>query len=667
MSGSVLNEDRHIIQKASKQFQVARLGQLALESSDLQSFFDEVVRTIVNALNVEYAKILKVNAEGNFNLQAGYGWTWGKVGVTIVEGDLNSQAGYTLIRTEPIVVTDFDKEKRFIIPEILANNHVVSGMSVVIGGKSGNYGVLGAHSTRKRTYSRDDIIFLESVSHILASTISNFDTLTQLRRREEEYRTLIDSSPNGVFISNPDGNYTIVNDRAYEITGYTKEELLSMNFQDLIHKDDMGTNPLMLNRLRKDKEMVNELYLKHKTKGKVLVEVSSKILPNGNIQRIVRDLTETKKMEIEMIRASKFESVVHLAGGIAHDFNNLLSVIIGNLSIIESEGNSLIRESAQNAILASKRAADLTRKLLTLAQESKPSKKLIDLRKLIPEIISISLRGSKIQPQVSIPDDLWAIEGDESQVGQVIQNLIINAAQASDDNSEIIISAENFTRKEGGLSMGITELICISIQDFGEGIPPENRDRIFDPFFTTKKEGTGLGLSTTYSIVRNHEGFIDLDSEVGVGTTMRVFLPAVHRLTDDIIEEEVELSNMRFTAHVLVVDDEKMIQDTVRVMLEPLGFSVTTCSNGEEGVEKFSADEFDAVIVDLTIPGGMDGLQILEKLLEIDPEVRCIVSSGYATNNVIENYADFGFSGRIKKPYTQNELISELKRVLWTE
>ncbi|MFC1986654.1 ATP-binding protein, partial [Chloroflexota bacterium] len=380
------------------------------------------------------------------------------------------------------------------------------------------------------------------------------------------------------------------------------------------------------------------------------------------------DITEQRQMEEELQKIDKLESVGTLAGGIAHDFNNILTGIMGNISLAKRnvEPKSKAEERLLEAEKASMRARDLTQQLLTFSRGGAPVKKLGSVKGVIEDSASFALRGSNVKCEFSLPEDLWSVEIDEGQISQVINNLVINADQVMPNGGTINIKAQNVVLKEGEiatLSKGI--YILVTVKDQGIGIPPKHLDRIFDPYFTTKQKGSGLGLSTTYSIIRNHDGYITVESTPHVGTTFYIYLPAAKKKTSLKEHGEVAETLIRGKGRILVMDDEETIREFLYAELTEVGYEVQLTNDGVEAIEQYSeakktGKSFDAVILDLTVPGGMGGKEAIKKLLEIDPKVKAIVSSGYATDPIMAEYKKYGFKAMVTKPYSIEQLEKTL-------
>lgn len=390
---------------------------------------------------------------------------------------------------------------------------------------------------------------------------------------------------------------------------------------------------------------------------------------DGNIHGVVlvfRDVTAEKRLEEELQKASKLESLGVLAGGIAHDFNNSLAAVVAHIGLVRlsfPEGSEAAHKllEAEQACL---RATSLTRQLLTFSRGGAPLRKAAAIPQLVRQSATFALTGSNVTCEFDFPRGLWHALVDEGQVGQVISNLAINAQQAMPAGGAIRISAENVEfEREGqvpGVPLGPGRFVRITVCDDGVGIPAEIIGRVFDPYFTTKQKGSGLGLAASYSIVRNHDGHIAVESEPSRGACFHLYFPAAGQpATPEAVPESAPTPA---TGRILFMDDEESIRRVIGELLRRFGHEVVLARDGAETVELYSraletGRPFDLVLLDLTVPAGVGGKAAMEKLLSIDPGVRALVSSGYSNDPVMANFQSYGFKGVIAKPYTPDELL----------
>ena len=391
---------------------------------------------------------------------------------------------------------------------------------------------------------------------------------------------------------------------------------------------------------------------------------------------VISDASERQRMQRELQKSRQLESIAALSGGIAHDYNNLLTAIIGNISLAKSylKAEAPPFQLLSEALDASLLAKDLTQKLITFSKGGSPVTQTTAIAPLIRGATEFSLSGSNIMAEFFLPENLWPVKIDVSQVGQAIHNLVINAREAMPRGGTIHVSAENLVLDGAAMAVDPGRYLRITIKDQGVGIPEENLERIFDPYFSTKEKGdqkgTGLGLSICHSIVSQHGGVVTVDSSPGEGAAFHVFLPA----SSEEIDREAPLPHteeqlIMGRGRILVMDDEERIRQLIGHMLGLLGYKVAFATTGEEALALYQeaiqfGTPFDAVILDLTVRGGMGGKDAMAELQKIDPEVKAIVSSGYSNDPVMASFQKYGFRDMVAKPYSMAELSQSLRRVL---
>ena len=500
-----------------------------------------------------------------------------------------------------------------------------------------------------------------------------------LRESEQRFRHIAEISPFPIAILETDGRYIFVNKRFIEVFGYTVEEIptgkawFRLAFPDPQYRK--GAISDWLSDLEKSRtfEVRPREYIVRCKDGKFRDILFRPITIEGGKQFITyEDLTELRQIEQERLRLAKLESVGILAGGIAHDFNNLLTAIVGNISLakIDPTRSDKVIARLEEAEKAAARAKDLTLQLLTFSKGGAPVKKAMFLQGMIQETCGLILSGSKSRCELDIVPDLWPAEVDEGQISQVITNVLINADQAMPTGGTIKLRAVNRTLEAGhSLPLEPGRYIRIAIGDEGVGIGSEHLPRVFDPYFTTKQGGSGLGLATVHSVVSKHGGYVTATSEIGHGTTIIIYLPVARGQVDGLAGLADSEALTKGKGKILVMDDEEMIRDLAGAILTHLGYDAEFAENGEQAIaqyEKAKATDkpFDAVLMDLTIRGGMGGQEAVAILRSMDPTVRAIVSSGYSHDPVMAEYRNYGFVGVLSKPYQIEELSEVLQRVL---
>ncbi|MBL7662507.1 GAF domain-containing protein [bacterium] len=546
-------------------------------------------------------------------------------------------------------------------------------------------GFLGFDSVKQeKRWSKEAIQLLQVAAEMFINALERKKAEEQIRA----HAAILDITRDAIIVTDNDDCIIFWNKGAEDLYGWKAAEAIGKSTQELLSP---GLEETLINQ-RLDfytrGEWRGERQQLTKSGQQIVVESRRTVMRNElneprSILIVNTDISEKKKWEEQVVRASKLESVGLLAGGIAHDFNNILTAIVGNISISKNalDPTSTINDHLTKAERAVFRAKDLTQQLLTFARGGSPIKTTASLQDLINETVEFACRGGNCRCEIDIPDFLWPVEVDVGQFGQVIQNLVINAVQAMPNGGIISIRCANVELPQdvdGSITVSLTpgKYVRIEVSDQGSGIHPDHLIKIFDPYFTTKDTGTGLGLATTYSIMRKHNGEVTVDSALGQGTTFKLYIPASTKVLAEQIQVETEQTEISLPAlcsgRILVMDDEDLVRETTGAMLERLGYEVAYAVDGREAIDSYntafrSKQRFDAVIIDLTIPGGLSGKDAICELKKIDPQVVALVSSGYSNDPIMAEYRSYGFSGVVVKPYEIKQLGIALAKVLKSE
>ncbi len=507
---------------------------------------------------------------------------------------------------------------------------------------------------------------------------------TALAAEKQRLAVTLRSIGDGVITTDTDGRIVLMNHAAETLTRWEQKDALNRPLADVLRlKNDSGAtlDDIFLNTVLGggraiDLDRDETLRTRDDNERRIASSGAPIRDADGRIVGMVvtfRDITDRQMLDQERFKSSKLESVGILAGGIAHDFNNMLTAILGNISLVkrrfETDDNEFTRLAA--AETATQRARALTEQLLTFAKGGAPMLNTMSIQELITESADFILSGSNVRVDYAIPTDLWPVRIDSGQMSQVVNNLVINAQQAMPAGGIITIEAENIARTRTdvfrGLPLDPSNYVRVSISDDGIGISEADQAMIFDPYFTTKPQGSGLGLATTFSILKNHRGHVTVVSERGKGTTFRFFLPA---MPGAVLKPKTEIGVVvEGQGRILVMDDDEFIRDVSAEMLTDLGYSADMASDGKTAIQLYqdalaAETPYLAVILDLIIPGGMGGKDVIKQLLAIDPNVKSIVSSGYSHDPVTANFQSYGFSRVLPKPFDIQELSDVLNEIL---
>jgi PAS domain S-box-containing protein len=503
---------------------------------------------------------------------------------------------------------------------------------------------------------------------------------SELNETRNFLESVIESSMDSILVCDPQGTILSVNTAVETLSGYRREELTGQHVSFLVPKDKRVREELLEKQAHLFEEgfVVMEALWQKKDGSYVEVEQSMSFIKDdegNNIAAvsIVRDVTEKRSLEHQLLQSQKMETIGTLAGGIAHDFNNILGGILGYASFIKTlvGEESKIYKYVDTIESSAVRAADLTGQLLSFSRGGKYESKPLDVNKIINETLRIlySSIDKSVSIKVALNSLLSSVEGDANQIQQVFLNLFVNARDAMQGGGTLSIETKNvyldetFCKVHLGAQPG--QNVYISVSDTGIGMNQETLHRIFEPFFSTKgrEEGTGLGLSVVYGIVKNHGGYINVYSELGKGTVFKIYLPASSKPV--LVEGETRISNVEGTESILVIDDEEVIRDFIKEGLEDLGYTVLTAEDGEIGIDiyKEKKEEIKLVVLDLVLPK-ISGMITYQRLKEIDPQILVLLASGYSQKGQAQELLDQGVQGFMQKPFRLKELAREIRVLL---
>lgn len=489
-----------------------------------------------------------------------------------------------------------------------------------------------------------------------------------LRESEGRYRSVFNHSIDGILVADIENRrFVAANPAICGMLGYTQEEVMRLGVQDIHPPDQLEDVIKQFESQAMGKfSLAVDIPVMRKDGTVFLADIHScKLNYAGKdcMLGVFRDVTERRQLEDTRLKLQKLESLGILAGGIAHDFNNLLGGVYGYIEVAarysKDERVSAYLDKAQLSI---NRAKSLTNQLVTFATGGAPVRKATPLSPFIEDVTKFSLIGSNVTCSFDIPSDAWHCNIDKEQVSQVLSNIIINSRQAMPNGGTVLVSAANIYLKDneiGSLTEG--EYVKISIRDNGVGISKEMLKKIFDPFFTTKQTGTGLGLAVSYSVIKKHDGWIDVESEPGKGTVFNIYLPASKEIPTNASSKTD--SEQKGAGTILILDDQEEMCDSLRELLGCFGYSAVCVKDGRDAVKFFIEETkaqrpLTAIILDLTIPNGMGGKETVAEIRKMDSKVPVFVSSGYYADPVIADPKAYGFTASLKKPFAIKELIT---------
>jgi signal transduction histidine kinase/ActR/RegA family two-component response regulator len=653
--------ERTLLNRAFQQTVVAALGQFAMITKDISALLNQAVMLVAQTLEVEYCHVLELQPGGRFLLlRSGIGWKNGCVGNAVIPADPLTEAGFTLSAGEAVAFDYLPGETRFRGSSLLLDHGVVSGITVAVAGHGQAFGVLGAHTARRRKFTEDEIHFLFSLATVLAMAVERIRAEGELQKLAAFVRL----NPNPAMELNTDGSITYFNEAALKLSRSVAQEhpsaILPANILE-VAQNALGTGQSVLD-------------LKTVFEGRTLSWSLHPVVSSQVVHCYVQDITDRLSLEAQLLQSQKMESIGQLAAGVAHDFNNMLTVIQGHSGMLLSKPSLPpgMTDCAQAIYFAAERAAGLTRQLLMFSRKNVMQPKPLDLRAVVGNLSKMLKRllGETITLEFQPPPELPLVQADTGMIEQVIMNLAVNARDAMPEGGTLTISINPVEMNDAYVQTHpearLGAFVCLRVTDNGSGMDPETLTHIFEPFFTTKEigKGTGLGLATVYGIVKQHEGWIEVVSEVGKGSTFNVFLPASSEPIKAPPPESALAAPVQGGKEtILVVEDEPVLRDMAHLILNDCGYRVLEAESGTDALKVWErhAGAIDLVLTDMVMPGGMSGRELAVKLLANHPQLRIVFTSGY---NVEETNTDFfRRSGAVflQKPYTRVELAKAVR------
>jgi signal transduction histidine kinase/ActR/RegA family two-component response regulator len=655
--------EQTLLNRALQQAGVAALGQLAIVLNDLSALMNHAVTIVAQMLGVEFCQIIERSPhDRTLIVRAAVGWPAEFVGKTLRPGE-DPQADHTMATNEPIIVADTRTETRFNLRNLFQQHGIISGATVAIATRERTFGLLSVHTTLPRSFTGDDVHFLLAVANVLDMAGERVRADAELQR----LAAFVQLNPNPAMELSADGAITYFNDGAAKLAQAIGKDhpgaLLPPDIADIV-QTCLATNQ---SRLR----------LETRVENRVLSWSFHPVAASQAVHCYGEDTTERLNLEAQLRQSQKMESVGQLAAGVAHDFNNMLTVIQGHAGMLLARSDLPVtsQDSAQAIYFAAERAAGLTRQLLMFSRKNVMQPRLLDLREVLVNLSKMLRRllGEIITLQFDPPPQIPLVQADAGMMEQVIMNLCVNARDAMPQGGKLIINTvpvevdEAYVQTHPEARAG--SFVCLRVSDTGCGMDSATMGRIFEPFFTTKEagKGTGLGLATVYGIVKQHEGWIEVASEVGQGTTFNVFLPATAQIAQAVQQRSAPAAQVVGGSEtILVVEDEPVLRDMAHVILADCGYQVLEAASGVEAVAVWDRHPgaIDVLLTDMVMPDGMSGLELARKLAGAEPNLKVIFTSGYSVDEHSNDYVQSGHALFLQKPYTRVTLAKAVRDCL---
>ena len=657
------NAEKNLLNRAFQQTVVAALGQFALTNSDLEALMNQAAMLVAQTLGTEYSAVFEQLPGGQPRLQAGMGWKSEYNRQTSLPGNENSPITAALHSGEPVVTVDLKAESRLSASPFLAEHGVVSGVTVAIPTRDRPFGMLGVYSTHRRQFNSDEVQFLMAAATAIGLAVER-------KRADAELQKLaafVQLNPDAAMELNAHGTITYFNEAAKQLAASVQRnrpaEILPPDL-DRIISECLASGQ---SRVRQEIKM----------EGRTFSWSFHPVMPSNVVHCYIEDITERLSLEAQLRQSQKMESVGQLAAGVAHDFNNMLTIIQGHTSSLLAKPGTPpeIVDSIQAVYFAAERAAGLTRQLLMFSRKNVMQLKSLDLQEVVGNMSKMLQRllGETITLEFLPATENSFVQGDSGMIEQVVMNLSVNARDAMPRGGRLTVGVETvdidaaFVETHPQAHEG--PFVRLRVADTGIGMDSPTMSHIFEPFFTTKDvgQGTGLGLATVYGIVKQHEGWVEVNSEPGKGSTFDVYLPASDAVPGVPKAAAAATGPVAGgTETILIVEDEPILRSMARDILEECGYHILEASSGKEALDVWNrqANEIDLLLTDMVMPEGLSGVELAKHLLATRPRLKVVFTSGYTANEVNQEMLAQTRASFLSKPYTHTELAKAVRDCL---
>ena len=655
--------EKTLLNRAQQQTVVAALGQFALTNSDLDALLNQAVMLAGQTLGVEYSAVFELMSDGQLLMQAGAGWKSGCRGNATLHADHRSQAGFTLGSGEPAVVVDFRNEERFILSRLLMDHGVISGVTVAIPTRDRPFGIFCVHAKKPRNFTGDEVQFLLACATAIGMAVARMRADAEVQK----LAAFTQLNPNPAMEFAADGDIIYFNEAALKLA-------ISVHKN---HPRDVlppGISGIVRDCLQTGR---SGLRLETKMEARAFSWSFHPVLPSNVVHCYVEDTTERLSLEAQLRQSQKMESVGQLAAGVAHDFNNMLTIIQGHSSSLLTKPAlpEEISDPVQAIYFAAERAASLTRQLLMFSRKNIMQPRPLDLRAIVGDMTKMLQRliGTDISLEFRPPGELPLVLGDSGMMEQVVMNLSVNARDAMPRGGALTIGIETVRIDENYIATHpeahVGNFVRLRVTDTGIGMDSTTLAHIFEPFFTTKEigKGTGLGLATVYGIVKQHDGWLEVASEPNHGTTFDLFFPSGNEMAVTAqAEATLVMPVAGGTETILVVEDEPVLREMARDILKNCGYTILEASSGKNALAVWEqrTRQVDLLLTDMMMPEGVSGVDLAERLLFHQPDLKVLFTSGYTASEISPEVIAKTRAQFLQKPYTNANLAKAVRDCL---